>query len=652
MHEITFDGVKKYRNEALVLRDVSFHVNEGERVGMIGENGSGKSTVLKLIAGILKLKHCPGYPYAPVPPGYDEGWVKISKGTVCSYLDQIPQYPENMKVIDVLNSSFSEVYRIEANLRELEKAMTLLDGTELKRNLEKYSELMSSYEIAGGYETEEKLSRICTGLKFDERFLNQAFHLLSGGEKTTVMLGKLLVDTPDVLLLDEPTNHLDMESVEWLEDYVKKYKGTVIVVSHDRYFLDHVATKIIELENKRAETYMGNYSDYLAQKTENLRIQMNHYKEQKKRIDHMEQSIKELRQWAEKADNNKYFRRAASMQIKLDKMEMLEKPGLNKSGMRLDINRSERSGDLVIKAISLSKTFENKPIFKDAELLVRYGERVALMGSNGSGKTTFLKMLLGEIAQDHGVVSFGESVKLAYMPQNIHFGDEEKTMLEYFCQDIQILEGKAREHLAKFMFYGGSVFKKIKHLSGGERARLKLAKLLYQDINLLVLDEPTNHLDIKSIESMEAALQSFKGSLFLISHDRYFVNRICERIINIEDLSFKNYLGNYDYFKYVKEQQALKGLYDGSEKLQEKATGDKRVRNAGTTKKHHECREENDVFTIEEKAASIENQIKELEYSMEIENLDFEELNTLYVKKEELNRKLDSLLEAWVGNLE
>lgn len=650
MYGITLDGVKKYMDTTLILKNITFQINEGEIVGIIGNNGCGKTTVLKLIAGILELNHCAGYPYAPIPPGYDEGWVRISKGITCSYLEQIPQYDKVLKVIDVLNLSFTEVYEIEVKMRQLEHDMTHLEGNNLKKSLETYSELMQLYEVKGGYEIHEKLSKICKGLKFEESFLNQDFHSLSGGEKTRVLLGKLLIDPSDILLLDEPTNHLDMDSVEWLQEYIKTYKGIVIVVSHDRYFLDQIVTKIIEIENKVSKIYIGNYSDFVYQKEEQSRVQDNNFREQQKTIHQMEESIKELKDWAKRADNTKFFKRAASMQIKLDKMERMEKPQ-NKKNMNLDIKTVERSGNVVIKASNLSKQYDEKTLFKDADLLVNYGERVALIGANGSGKSTFIKILLGEVMPDSGEISLGANIKLAYLPQNIVFDEEETTVLEYFREGLSILEGKAREYLAKFMFYGGSVYKKIKLLSGGERYRLKLSKLLFGDVNLLILDEPTNHLDITSIESLETALSNFKGTIFLVSHDRYFINKICERVINIEESKFQCYLGNYDYFKQEKElkeiksQQAIAPSYKDKKEKEISIKKDSRNGSRGSTKNNHTAKKSE----LEEQIKTIENQLNEIEIEMETVNTDFKMLGGLCNKKEELNKELEHLLEKWVN---
>lgn len=553
MYEIALDHVKKYMDTTVILRDISFQINEGDRVGIIGDNGCGKTTVMRLIAGTLRLNHCPGYPYAPVPPGYDEGWVKKTKGITCAYLEQIPHYREEMKVLDVLKLSFEELFKLESQIHELEKKMEVAIDHELKKILKQYSRLMDTYESKGGYEQEEKLSRLCKGLKLDDVMLERPFHSLSGGEKTNVMLGKLLIDEPDVLLLDEPTNHLDMESVEWLQSYIHNYRGTVIVISHDRYFLDHMATKIIEIENKICKTYKGNYTYYMEEKEKEVELQFNQYRDQKKQISNMEKSIKELRQWGMKSDNSKFFKRAASMELKMSKMARIDNPKAKKGQLQLDIKSMRHSSRAVIKANALTKAFGEKILFNQGEFLVQSGERVALIGPNGCGKTTLLNILLGKVKADSGEVTSGPHLKTGYLPQNIAFEDEELTVLQYFRLDLTILEGEAREYLARFMFYGGNVFKKLKLLSGGERARLALSKLLFKDVNLLILDEPTNHLDIKSIEAIEEALKNYKGTLFVISHDRYFINNICNKIINIEENVFKSYIGNYDAYR-LREQ--------------------------------------------------------------------------------------------------
>ena len=509
MFELSLVNVKKYMEATLVLKNINFQVYSGEKVGIVGVNGSGKTTVLKLIAGILPMDYCVGYPGA-TSPGYDEGFINKPSGVTCAYLEQIPQYENGIKVIDVLKMAFSEVYEIEEKMHKLEDEMKVLKGEELERSLKQYSRLVQSYEVKGGYNTEEKLAKICTGLKFTQNFLDKEFNLLSGGEKTTVILGKLLMDNPDILLLDEPTNHLDMDSIEWLERYLNNYDGIVIIVSHDRYFLDNVVSKIIEIEDMESKTYKGNYSSYVKQKEEKLLEQMHKYKEQQKEIKSMESTIKDLRDWAIRADNSKFFKRAASMEKRLERMksnEDAQKPKIENKTMKLNFKNSERSGEETIKAKGLCKSYIDKVIFNEADLLINFKERVALVGPNGSGKTTFLKMLLGEEAPDKGTVELGANVKVGYLPQVITFDNEEYTVIQAFRDDISILEGQAREYLSKFMFFGNSVFKKVKALSGGERIRLKLSMLLYEDINLLILDEPTNHLDIDSIETLEEALE-------------------------------------------------------------------------------------------------------------------------------------------------
>ncbi|MDF2868689.1 MAG: transporter ATP-binding protein [Anaerocolumna sp.] len=645
MKDIFVNGVKKYMNTTLVLKNVTFMVNEGERAGMVGENGSGKTTVMKLIAGKLTLNHCAGYPYAPVPPGYDEGWVILSKDTTCAYLDQIPDYEAGVKVIDVLNMAFEEVFQLESELRSLELEMQQAEGTNLEKVLNKYDNCLKQYESKGGYQVTEKLNRICKGLKFSDEFLKKDFNILSGGEKTTTALGKLLMDNPDVLLLDEPTNHLDMESVEWLEEYIKTYKGTVIIVSHDRYFLDHTVTKIIEIEVGEAETYNGNYTEFLRQKEENFRLWQEHYKDQQKKINDMEKSVRQLREWASKGGNEKFFKRAASIQIKLDKMERIDRPGSKDNNLRLKVSEAERSGNIVVKAKELKKAFGEKILFNEADAEIYFRERVAMIGQNGSGKTTFLKMLLKEIEPEQGSIEFGSNVKMAYLPQNLAFQNEEITLLECFREDISILEGAAREYLARFLFFGSTVFKRVKYLSGGERVRLMLSKLLFTDVNLLILDEPTNHLDTVSIENIENTLETFKGTVFYISHDRYFINKTATRILELNNGKLKSYDGNYDAYKAEKEK--LESYLLTSDTNMNSAnpanTKDKQVSKEG--------KKVNPVHTayLERNIENLENELKAVNDRMNSPEIPLEELNTLYSKHQELSAELEEVMEEWLS---
>ena len=644
MFELSLVNVKKYMEATLVLKNINFQIYSGEKVGIVGVNGSGKTTVLKLIAGILPMDYCVGYPGA-TSPGYDEGFINKPSGATCAYLEQIPQYENGIKVIDVLKMAFSEVYEIEEKMHKLEDEMKVLKGEELERSLKQYSRLVQSYEVKGGYNTEEKLAKICKGLKFTQNFLDKEFNLLSGGEKTTVILGKLLMDNPDILLLDEPTNHLDMDSIEWLERYLNNYDGIVIIVSHDRYFLDNVVSKIIEIEDMESKTYKGNYSSYVKQKEEKLLEQMHNYKEQQKEIKSMESTIKDLRDWAIRADNSKFFKRAASMEKRLERMksnEDAQKPKIENKTMKLNFKNSERSGEETIKAKGLCKSYIDKVIFNEADLLINFKERVALVGPNGSGKTTFLKMLLGEEAPDKGTVELGANVKVGYLPQVITFDNEEYTVIQAFRDDISILEGQAREYLSKFMFFGNSVFKKVKALSGGERIRLKLSMLLYEDINLLILDEPTNHLDIDSIETLEEALEEFKGTIFFISHDRYFINKIGERIIAIEDNKFKSYLGNYDYYKEIQDRVKLEKEINDLQK-EKVIKKEKKKKEIDEVKKR-----ENEIKKLEIKIKKLEKELEGIELTMSNLELNYEELNELFSKKEELSEELEKVMEEWI----
>lgn len=633
MVEFTMYRIMKRFGDNLVLNNITFTIYDKERVALVGKNGSGKSTILKLLAGIEPLDRDDR---EDTRDNRDRGWVKIPKGVTVGYLNQLPNYPGNIKVVDILKLAFEEVYTIEKELRALENNMTLLEGDALEKVLKQYSKLQEVYEAKGGYDIDEKLSKICKGLKFDDTFLNKDFNILSGGEKTTVSLGKILLEGPDILLLDEPTNHLDMDSIEWLEGYLRSYNGIVMVVSHDRYFLDNVVTKVIEIEDKQNKEYKGNYSDYIKQKEEDMLEQFKDYKEQQSKIKAMENAVKRLRSW-------EHYTRAMSIQKKLDKMNRIDKPRFEKQNIKFDFKNTERSGFNVIKGKDICKSFNDKTILNKAALNISYDERVALIGPNGSGKTTFLKMLLGKIDADSGTLELGANVKYAYLPQEITFNNEEDMLIDCFREDKSILEGRAREYLSKFMFFGKTVYQKVKHLSGGEKVRLKLSMLLYDEINLLILDEPTNHLDIDSIETLEAALEDFKGTIFFISHDRYFINKICDRVLALEDNKLVSYAGNYDFYKNSKNELThppvpVKPTLTKEKPLNKAINNDSKKRKAELEK-------------LDINIKSLEEELMEIEKLMEDSASNYDELNNLYNKKQELTMQLEEILEAWL-NLE
>lgn len=623
MFELSLNQIKKHMGTTLILDNLNFSVYANEKVGIVGANGSGKSTILKMIAGIEPLNLYPG----SWSPGYDFGWISKPRTATIAYLDQLPEVEEELTVKDVLNLAFKEVFELEKKLRSLEVDMQILEGDALEKVLKKYSRISEAFDAKNGYDIQEKFNKICSGLKLDNEFLIRKFHRLSGGEKSTVMLGKLLIDRPDILLLDEPTNHLDTDAIEWLEGYLKQYQGIVIIVSHDRYFLDAIVEKVIEIEDMGAITYKGNYSTYVETKEENMRIQFEHYKEQQKNMKAMKKSVQELRQWAMKADNNKFFKRAASIQIKLDKMNKISKPKFDRANMKINLDDTERSGKETIMAKDLSKSFGDVKLLSHVNLMIRYGERVALLGKNGCGKSTFLKILLGEATADSGEVRLGANVKTAYLPQEITFENEEHTVLECFREGLVITEGKGREFLSKFMFFKKSVFTKVNELSGGERTRLKLAKLLFHDVNLLILDEPTNHLDIDAIETLESALESFEGTILFISHDRYFINKISERIVAIESCTFKTYNGDYNFYKDER-------VIDQTPVVSKK----KRVTDKTPCKS---------PVNYESQIASLELKILDLDHKMQTHHDDYLILETLHNEKLILDHSLQTVYDAW-----
>ncbi len=626
MIEVALNGIKKYYGAVKVLDNVTFEVHTGEKVGIVGRNGTGKTTILKILCGI---------------EGYDGGILSIRKGAELGYLDQIPVYPENYTAMDVLKIAFEKLYQISSQTKNLEVSMAELSGDELTETITKYGELQHTFEHEGGYEIDEKMSKVCTGLKLNEVLIKQPFSTLSGGEKTTVILAKILLQSPEILLLDEPSNHLDMESIEWLEEYLREYKGTVVIVSHDRYFLDRVVTKVVEVEDMETVTYIGNYSTYVETKEKNLLLLFEAYKDQQKKIQAMEKTIKDLREWGSRGDNKKFFRRAASMEKMLERIQKIEKPVLDGDNIKINFINGERSGNEVIKIKNLSKSFDDKPLLNDVNLIISYKERTALIGKNGCGKSTLIKLLLNEYETDSGVIEFGSNVKFGYLPQNITFTNEEHTILDAFRDDIALTEGKAREYLAKFMFYGESVFKKVKNLSGGEKSRLKLAMLMYHEVNVLILDEPTNHLDIDSIETLEDNLRGFKGTIFFVSHDRYFINSIANRIVEIKDKTFLSYDGNYDYYKEIKSKENQQALDVKKQPVERKEKTKSQKPVVKNIKK--------DISIIEEKIQEFEEEIKDISMTMEQFSSDYTKLNELCHQRAHLQKELDTLMEEWVS---
>jgi ATP-binding cassette subfamily F protein 3 len=627
MIQLALKEVEKYFGGNRIFSNITFEVHSDERVGLIGRNGTGKTTVLKIIAGI---------------ENQDKGSISIRKSSTIGYLHQIPDYPEQSRVIDVLKTAFELQYRINSELKELEAQMSCLKGKELEYALRKYGELNELYEAKGGYEIEEKMSKVCTGLKINDKFLSREFISLSGGEKTIIMLGKILLESPEILLLDEPSNHLDVASIEWLEGYLKGYKGTVLVISHDRYFLDRVVTKIVEIEDDETSLYHGNYSYYVKEKQRRIFEQFEDYKDQQKKLKAMEKAIKQLREWAIQGGNEKFFKRAESMQKRLDKIERVDKPLINQPKIQLDFADTDRSGKDVVSIRGLCKSFDQKRILENLDLEIRYGERAALIGDNGSGKSTIIKTLLGEIQADYGEVKLGSNSKIGYLPQNITFNNEELTVLEAFREDMSILEGPARGILAKFLFYGEHVFKKVKNLSGGEKSRLKLCILIQNDINLLILDEPTNHLDIDSRENLEEALIEFSGTILFISHDRFFINKLAERICEIEDKRITNYYGDYDYYKEKKNELKGHKIEAPFKEKKSKQQNNEKSKKQGSTNKLKEAE------SLESIIQELEATLKDIDILMHENGAEYEKLLELGKEKESIQRELDLTIEKWM----
>ena len=630
MIEVSLSGVEKYYGVNRVLKDITFQVLQGDRAGIVGRNGTGKTTLFRIISGVEKC---------------DRGVLSIRKGSQIGWLEQISNYPLEFKVIDVLNMAFHKELSIQSAIRELEEKMCFAKDQELDAIMKKYGELQDSFESQGGYNIEEKLSKVCDGLRIDEKFLNMSFKDLSGGEKTAVLLGKILLEEPDILLLDEPTNHLDMDSIEWLESFLLEYKGTVIIISHDRYFLDKVTNKVIEIEGGKANTYLGNYSAYVAEKEKIYLEELKRYENQQKKIKSMEESIKRLKDWANRGDNEKIFKRAFNMEKRLEKMDKVDRPILDNDKMKLDLSIQERSGQDVILVEGLHKKIGEKVLFNDLSFSLKCGEKVALVGKNGSGKSTFIKTVLGENSLDKGKIKIGANVKISYLQQEIYFNNEENTVLETFREEYLCTEGEARNILAKFLFYGEDVFKRVKNLSGGERSRLRLCQLMYKDMNTLILDEPTNHLDIMGREMLEETLLQFDGTMIFISHDRYFINRLANKVVEFSNKKLVSYLGNYDYYREKKLSKNKNEESKRENKKSDKKSANNLKRNPKNMAEKSNTKK---LKEIEEEINRYEVLIADKEAEINLNATDFNKLKDLYNEKNNLENRLNQLLDEWI----
>lgn len=540
---LNVNNVAKNYGFGEVLKEVSFTLNEGEKVAIVGDNGSGKSTLLKLIAGIESFKN---------------GSITIKKDAVVQYLEQGDK-TDNLKgvCIDILNSAFSSLHIMEQELLSYERQMTEeTDVEKLDAIIKRYSYLQEKFILQGGYDIENQINYVVNGLKINKNLMNREFQTLSGGERTLINFAKILLSKPDLLLLDEPTNHLDIERIEWLEQYIRDYKGTIVIVSHDRYFLDKIINKIIEIEDGKAKVYFGNYTKYLEEVEKEETKEFAIYKVQQKKIEEMEKAIKRLKEWGRVSDNPMFFRRAKAIQSNLDRFKenALDKPKENKK-LTINFDNLGRSAQEVLSIKNFSLSIENNKLLTYSNALISNGDKVAILGKNGCGKSTLLKYILFGGYNAEGICKIGSNQKIGYLSQIIEFYDENQTLLWTFMNELGIDEQQARSILYNFQFYKKDWAKKVKALSGGEKLRLKLAIILQTKVNLLVLDEPTNHIDITTREVLEESLKTFKGTIIFISHDRYFINKIATKIVSFENTQLKTYNGDYEYYLEQKKMR-------------------------------------------------------------------------------------------------
>ncbi len=631
---LSCQNINKSFGDHHVLKAASFHIEEREKTAIVGINGAGKSTLLKIIIG-----HLPA----------DDGQVIITRGKSIGYLAQHQEMTTGNTIFDELLTVKQDILAIESRMRELEQSMKHAEGDTLAALMNTYDRLNHTFEQQNGYAWKSEITGVLKGLGFAESDFSKPVDTLSGGQKTRVSLGKLLLSRPDIILLDEPTNHLDMDSIAWLETFLMNYQGAIIIVSHDRYFLNRVVTKIVEIDQGIVTTFSGNYSDY-AQKKKALReAALQAYLNQQQEIKHQEEVIARLKSF----NREKSIRRAESREKMLDKIEVLDKPTEARTDMHIELEPRYPSGNDVLSVSRLSKAFPSQTLFCDLHFEIKRGERVALIGQNGTGKTTILKILNGVIPADAGEFQLGVRVKIGYYDQEHHVLHMDKTVFEELSDAYPTLTNtKIRNVLAAFLFTGDDVFKQIKDLSGGERGRVSLAKLMLSEANFLILDEPTNHLDIVSKEILEHALTHYTGTVLFVSHDRYFINMTATRILDLADKTLTSYIGNYDY--YIEKKETMTDFTSVKATKAEAATEDSESQNKISWKQQKELqaqlrKKQNDLKRVESQIEELEIRDKEIDELLTREDIftNVEEVTKLSTEKETLLAKLESLYEEW-----
>ncbi len=620
-----------------IIQQASFHIEENEKAAIVGINGVGKTTLLRIIMGELEA---------------DTGEVVLAKNRTIGYLPQNPDIQGNRTIYEEVLSAKEELTAMQQTLISMEEKMSSLDGAELEQFMESYNRLNLEFEMKGGSSYKSEITGVLKGLGFTEEEFEKHMQDLSGGQRTRVCLGRLLVTKPDVILLDEPTNHLDIGSITWLETFLLNYKGAVVIVSHDRYFLDRVVRKVVELDRRKVSVFQGNYSDYAVKKAKVREAQLKQYYKQQQEIKHQEEVIAKLKSF----NREKSVKRAESREKMLNKIERLEKPVEENTDIHLNLEPRIASGNDVLKVEHLGKSFPGQSLFSDISFEIKRGERVALIGDNGTGKTTILKIINEMAEADHGRLTLGTNVHIGYYDQEHQILHMEKTLVEEISDAYPALTNtEIRNVLAAFLFTGDEVFKRISDLSGGERGRVSLAKLMLSEANFLILDEPTNHLDITSKEILEQALNRYTGTVFFVSHDRYFINKTATRILNLTGETIVNYIGNYDY--YLEKCRELTKIYVPGQEETAELEPDSESKLDWKQQKEMQARQrkqENDRKKTEDAIEQTERRISELEEAFADSEIatNSAKLQKLHQEYEEKQRELEELYEKWEKLLE